>query len=102
MRITICGSMKFANKFIELKKKLEELGHEVAIPELKIEGGEGNISIREYLKNKAQPGEDLTRLWKKKNEVMLEHFEEIKQSDGILVANYEKNEYLVIFESILC
>ena len=32
MKITIVGSMKFHNQYEEIKKKLEEKGHEMIIP----------------------------------------------------------------------
>lgn len=82
--------MAFHNEFTELKTALEHKGHTVVIPELKVEMSSWNISIREYLETKAQPWEDLTWLWKKKHDAMTWHFNAIKNSDCILVANYEK------------
>lgn len=80
MKITLCGSMKFNDKFLELKKDLENLGHEVLMP-IAIEG-------LDYW------GEDgAERIKAKKGLNLIEtHMDKITESEAILVANYTKGD----------
>lgn len=74
MKITICGSMKFLDKFYGVKKDLENLGHEVFLPimdDFGLKGEHGQLKIEH----------DLIR----------HHFKLIGNSDAILVLNYDKN-----------
>ena len=49
MKITICGSAVFYDEMLGIKKKLEQLGHQVKLPPSKIKDGNGNmISVKEY------------------------------------------------------
>ncbi len=68
MKITIVGSMKFCDKYKELKEKLEEQGNEVIIP----------LADKEYA-NKENP----------KKESMEDFNDNLEKSDAILVANLE-------------
>lgn len=81
MKITICGSMNFAKEMLEIKNKLEEIGHEAIIPidtEASICNPELNDSL-EHLENFSEV--DLDK----------DHFNKISVSDAILVLNYQKN-----------
>ncbi len=77
MKITICGSMKFMDKMLEIKKQLEKRKHEI------------NLPVWENLQ-KAKSFSEI-ELMKRKKEYILEHFRKIKKSDAILVLNYTKN-----------
>jgi hypothetical protein len=70
MKITIVGSMKFYEKFIEIKQNLEKKGHTTVIP---------------------LPDEHYKNSGKIKRDSMEDYNKEIEQSDAILVANYEKH-----------
>jgi hypothetical protein len=76
-KITICGSMQFAEEMAQLKQELESFGWIVLTPDL----SEKSSSYEEL------PNEEKLRT---KKELITNHFERIKQSDAILVANYEK------------
>lgn len=76
--ITICGSMQFAGQMIQLKQELETLGWIVLTPDV----SEKSSSYIELL-------EEPEKL-KIKKEFISNHFERIRQSSAILVANYEK------------
>lgn len=85
MKITICGSVKFADKFVEIYKKLEEMGHEPKMHELMFGIADGtapdlidNIR-REHWSAKRKHG--FIKWW----------HNSIKNSDAILVLNYDKN-----------
>jgi nucleoside 2-deoxyribosyltransferase len=81
MKITICGSMVFSEKQLEVKSVLEDLGHEVFISRFTGEyvgKTDGEIASRTIHNKKA-------------NDAMTEHWELIKKSDAILVLNYPKN-----------
>lgn len=80
MKITICGSLKFEKKILELQKKLESLGHTVLMPVI--------------LKNVDYWAEDNTArvAAKKKFKLISEHMNKVKQSDAILVVNITKGD----------
>lgn len=92
MKICICSSMSFYDRFSLLKTQLESLGHSVFIPELRMRQGGSNLSVREYIEVNGgvkffSAGHEI---WKHKADAIKEHFRKINQSDCVLVTNYEK------------
>ncbi len=84
MNITICGSQTNAEKICEIKDKLEKLNHTVYSHELMKKYAEGDKTvIEEAKKNHAKMKID--------NNTFKWYYEKIKQSDAILVCNFEKN-----------
>lgn len=83
MKVTICGSMSFANHMLEAQKKLEQLGHEVFI-----------ATDTHQIVNGEVDHDDLDADYEHvlENDVMKDHFRFIDQSDAILVINHEKND----------
>jgi len=77
-KITICGSMVFIEKMIEIKNKLEKKGFEVYYPK---------ISEEKIEYNELSESEQINL----KNSFIDEHINKIKKSDIVLVVNYEKN-----------
>ena len=71
MKIVICGSMRFYENFEKIKKELEYFGHKVFIP-----FPDEKYSLESNIKRKAM--EDFNN--------------NLKKSDAILIANYDKNE----------
>jgi len=96
MIITICSTIKFWPQILEVKKQLEEMGHEVLIPphEVKNEAGDF-IPVEEYYelrrKMMVKDGKEHGWIWQRKKEAMNSHFEKVEKADVILVLNYEKN-----------
>lgn len=97
MKITICGSMAFYKDLEQVRDELEELGHEVKIPELTNEapeafGGDKKINFGQYVEDnggmEAFPPEH--ELWQLKRIAIQDHFDKIDWCDAILVTNYEK------------
>lgn len=84
MNITICGSIAFANEMKQIQKELEDQGHQVSIPQSVIEGKSKEYSSS--LKKK-----DLTKFTEFVGERIKLHFNKIKESDAILVLNYDKD-----------
>ena len=85
MTITISGSMKFADKMYEWKKKLEDNGFEVLIPD----------GVDEYTNNEENilaNNSPNTSDKKFKNEYIKSHYNYIKKSDGLLIINESKND----------
>lgn len=76
MKIVICGSMKFMEQMLEIKKSLEQSGHVVDLP------------TWENLHLAGLPREEFLT---KKKEYILTHFVRIKENDAILVPNFTKN-----------
>lgn len=83
MKITICTSMSFAKEMFAIKQQLEQLGHEVYLPE-------GADDYLHGLVKKIGGSEGAER--KKKYNLIRKHFNLIKNSDAILVINNKKNE----------
>lgn len=88
MIITICSSVDFTPKIIEVKKTLEDMGHTVNIPYFTTKILNGEMKFEDYLAVKEsgdfnlrqdQPVDMIERYW-----------EFIKNSDAILVLNLEK------------
>lgn len=75
MKITLCGSMKFAKEMLEIKRELEKLGHQVITPE----------NMGKPVSRKTH-GEDA--FVKIKQRLIKLHYQKIKRSDAILVANF--------------
>ncbi len=93
MRVTICGSIAFINEMVEAKQKLEEMGHEVAIPPVTAPGPDGKpIPALDYYNHKKALMEDGSAwIWKDHSQRIVDHFEKVKWSDAILVLNHDKN-----------
>ena len=85
MKITICGSVKFADKFVENYKKLKEIGHEPMMHEKMFRIADGTATAiidgieKDHGKLKRQEG--FIKWW----------HDCIKSGDAILVLNYDKN-----------
>ena len=78
MKITICGSMAFAKEILDIEKILEKFGHSVVIPENTDRYADGTINIE--------------KKWIKiESNVFKNYFEEIKESDAVLIINKDKN-----------
>ena len=82
MKITVGGSMTFAKEQIEIKKKLEKLGHEVLLTD-DIEAYASDNQIKHSFE------EELALCLK--YDVVRNFFNKIAQSDAYLVCNHTKN-----------
>ena len=96
MIITICSTIKFWPRILEVKKQLEALGHEVLIPPHEVKNKEGDfIPVEEYyeLRRKMMSVESQEHdwIWQRKKEAMNNHFAKVAKADVILILNYEKN-----------
>lgn len=74
----ICGSMYFAREMLEVKKKLEEMGHFCFVPS----------DIQDCTKN---PELSMDMEHCLKTNVQKECFDNVTKSDTILVLNYKRN-----------
>jgi len=95
MIITICSSIKFWPKIIEVKKQLEDLGHEVLIPPHEVPNKDGEmIPVEEYYrirKEMVEWGENIDWVWERKEQAIKWHLEKVNNADVILVLNFDKN-----------
>ncbi|MCX6746001.1 MAG: hypothetical protein NTX00_03190 [Candidatus Parcubacteria bacterium] len=96
MVITICTTIKFWPQVLEVKKQLEEMGHEVLIPPHEVKNKQGDlIPVEEYYKLRREmmdkDGQEHDWIWQRKKEAINCHFEKVDKADVILVLNYEKN-----------
>ena len=82
MKIAICASMVFVEKMVEVKRQLEEIGHTVFISQF----AEG------YLGKAEKEKEKLAVQDKNEHDAIRKFWEIIKQSDAILVLNYDRKD----------
>ena len=80
MKIAICASMVFAEKMVQFKRELEELGHGAFISQF----AEGHLGKTESEK------EQLAIDDKNEHDAIRKFWEIIKKSDAILVLNYDR------------
>ena len=80
MKIAICASMVFAEKMVEVKQQLEEIGHTIFISQF----AEG------YLGKAEKEKEKLAVQDKNEHDAIRKFWEIIKKSDAILVLNYDR------------
>jgi hypothetical protein len=83
MKIMICGSMSFAKEMVEVKEKLEELGHRAEIP----------CDTQKFIDDPDFTTDDHERNYKHciDNDIIRKCFNIIAESDAVLVLNYPKN-----------
>lgn len=82
MKIVICGSMSLSDRMIEIQKALVANGHDVILPKSADKYASGELemeSAADSVRNKIS--DDLIR----------GHYESIKDSDAVVIANYGKN-----------
>ena len=92
MKITICGSIAFYDKMLEIKRELEELKHEVDLPPFEIKDDKGRmIPVLEYYRIRKSETSDDSWVWNEKERAIRNHFDKIVWADVILVVNYDKN-----------
>jgi hypothetical protein len=85
MKITICGSVKFADKLVDIYRQLEKLGHEPVMHEDMFGIADG--TAKELIDG---IGLDHSEVKKKHNFIKL-WYNLIVGSDAILVCNFDKN-----------
>ncbi len=78
MKIMICGSMYFAKEMLEVKARLEKMGHFIFVP-----------SDINQCADKPELSMDLNHCFE--TNVQEECFDNIPKSDAILVLNYKRN-----------
>ena len=85
MKITICGSVKFADRLVDIYNKLKELGHEPLMHEEMFGIADGsNINlINDTRIDHAEA--------KRKNNFIKIWYTYIKKGDAILVCNFDKH-----------
>lgn len=81
MKIVFCGSMAFAAKMLELKNRIEDLGHQVVLP--------ANIGLHATGKMVMENKEE-----KIVHDLIRRHYREIKENDAILIINLDKNDII--------
>jgi nucleoside 2-deoxyribosyltransferase len=89
MKITICSSVDFTPKIIEVKEILEKMGHQVNIPYFTQKIIDGEMSFAEFLETKEKNGDILLRE-AAAIDFIKRYWGFIKDSDAILVLNSTK------------
>jgi len=89
MKITICGSLNFTHEIDNLRKKLEELGHDVTVPISSEKILKGEFSLDE-IKREKEEGKFSERAIKM--DAIRVYFEKIQEADAIVVANFDKKD----------
>ena len=83
MKIAIIGSMQFAKDMIKMKKQLDELGHQAKVPL----GTETHLDDNTFNDNL-----DGSLEWCITHDIMRRNFQQLAESDAVLVLNYKKND----------
>lgn len=92
MNVTICGSIAFFEEMLKAKKILEDIGHNVKLPPTEIADEKGNlISVQEYYRLRKTVSDDLSWIWARKKEAMINHYNKVEWADSVVVLNHEKN-----------
>jgi hypothetical protein len=79
MKLMICGSMHFSKEMLEMRDKLQGLGHEATVPS----------DVNECIEN---PNLNMDLEYCLKTDIDKKDFDQVAKSDAILVLNYAKNE----------
>ncbi|MDD5726552.1 MAG: hypothetical protein PHC53_04070 [Patescibacteria group bacterium] len=87
MTIAICVSLDFTHEIAAIKKKLEELGHQVNIPPTSEAILRGEVSVDDIRREK-EDGTFASRSIE--DDAIRRYWRVIKDSDALLVANYDK------------
>ncbi len=93
MKIVVCGSIEFTPKIKEVVDKLTERGHEVEIPLTSQRIIDGELTLDGFMREKNENGDNAFRrsvMRKIKDDVIKRYYNIIKESDVILILNYEK------------
>jgi len=90
MIITICSSVDFSPKIIEIKKELEKTGHTANIPYFTQKMIDGEISYEDYVARKEKDGDIMMREVHAMD-MIKRYWNYIHNSDAILVINESKN-----------
>lgn len=93
MKIVICGSIEFTPKIKEVADKLIERGHKTEIPLTSQRIIDGEMTLEDFMREKEENGDTSFRknIERKINDdVVRRYYKIIKDSDGILVLNYDK------------
>jgi nucleoside 2-deoxyribosyltransferase len=90
MRLTICSSAHFAHESQEIKKKLEKKGVETFLYPGIVKVREKMMTVDEfYTMRKKSLTEELLET---KKQLMDEHIDKIKNSDAVLILNFDKTK----------
>lgn len=87
MKITLCGSIKFAEKLVEIYREVEKLGHQPSMHIDMFKVADGTAPEVEELKNGAEHADI-----KKKYGYIKWWHQSILNSDAVLICNFDKNE----------
>jgi diphthamide synthase subunit DPH2 len=94
MKIAICGSINFTPEIKKAKEELEKNGHEIFIPLTSERIINGELTMKDFLKEKEANGDKKFReiaQRKIKDDVINLYYKKIKEMDAILILNLEKN-----------
>ncbi len=81
MKIGVIGSMQFTEKMLELRDKLNEMGHEAIV-----------TSLASPFVGKKDEEKEIIKIEQKNNQDAIRQFwNEMQGADAVLVANYDKN-----------
>ena len=82
MKIVICGSMAFSRKMVEIAEKLRQAGHKAVLPRNAKNYADKNL--KEEIRSESSEN-------KINHNLIREYYDEIKNSDAVLIINEDKN-----------
>jgi len=90
MIITVCSSVDFTPKIVEIRDELEKMGHEVRLPYFTLKIINGEMSYEEYMEAKEKEGGDILIREADSMDMIERYWNFIRESDAILVLNLDK------------
>jgi hypothetical protein len=85
MKITLCGSVKFADKLVEIYRELEKIGHQPMMHEEMFGIADG--TAKELIDGISMDHAEV----KRKNNFIRWWHDCIKSGDAVLICNFDKN-----------
>jgi len=90
-KIVVVGSVELADKLVDIAEKLEIAGFETEVPHIVNRIKKGEFTLEEFKQWKKESGGDISFRKKSKVDYIKRYFNLIKESDAILVVNFDKN-----------
>ncbi len=89
MKIVICASVDFSYEIKDYSDKLEKMGHPTEMPFTTKKIINGELSLEQFKAEKRKNGDGAFR--KMHDDLIKRYYNLIKDSDAILVLNFDKN-----------
>jgi hypothetical protein len=92
MKITLCGSLAFIDQMNELKKQLEDAGHEVQLPPTTVTDETGKeIPVVLLHQQRRETTTTTGWIWDHKTQAIRDHNKKVEWCEAVLIVNEDKH-----------